>query len=511
MTDATGATGEPGLPGAITTRRAGTSARPRKPAGRRLALAALLALAPLAACARNPVTGERELALISQDQEIAMGRQAAAEVEQSLGLVNEPELQQYVQEIGARLAAKSERTNLPWTFRVVDDPTPNAFALPGGFIFVTRGLLNLMENEAELASVLGHEIAHVTARHSVSQLSRAQLAQLGLGIGAILSPTVAEFGNLIGGGLQLLFLKYGRDDERQSDQLGFGYALEAGYDVREMDDVFALLDRMGQSSGQSPVPSWAATHPDPGERVENTQERLQSLNRPVEQLVTDREEYLGQIDGLVYGEDPRQGYFRDGTFVHPELRFRLTLPQGWRAQNTPQAVIAVSPQQDAALQLTLAQGQSPEAAARQFLSQQGIQPGQPFQTTVNGVPAVASRFAAATEQGTINGMVAFFGYGGRTYQVLAYAPDARYAQYDQTFRSVLGSFAPVTEPALLNVQAERIEIVRLTAPTTIAALAQRYPSSVAPEMLALLNQVPSAESTLPAGTMAKVVVRGAAG
>jgi len=479
-----------------------------------LALAAATAAAPaLTACARNPVTGRRELALVSVEQEIAMGRQAAAQAEQSLGLVADPALQQYVQRVGAALAARSQRPELPWTFRVVDDPVPNAFALPGGFIFLTRGMMNLMENEAELASVLGHEIGHVTARHSVQQMSRAQLAQLGLGLGAILSPTVAQYGELAGTGLQLLFLKYGRDDERQADDLGFQYALDRGYDVREMDDVFAALQRVGDAEGTSPVPSWLATHPNPGERVERTQARVAALDRPLAGLRTDKAQYLGQIDGLVFGENPRNGFFRGGTFVHPELRFSIAMPQGWRAQNTPQAVVAVSPQQDAAVELTLAGTANPEAAARQFLGQQGIRPGQPFATTVNGVPAVASYFEAQTGQagqGVIGGLVAFFGYGGRTYQVLGYAPGQRFAAIDGTIRQTLGSFAPLTDPALLAVQPNRLQVVRLATPSTPAELARRSGGAVTPDVLALLNQVPSPTTPLAAGTLVKTVAAGSA-
>src|SRR5690606_27038292 len=169
-----------------------------------------------AACATNPVTGERQLALVSESQEIQIGRDVAAGAEQQFGLVEDAALQEYVHGLGTRLAQASERPELPWTFRVADDPTPNAFAAPGGFIFITRGLLALLRNEAELVSVLGHEIGHVTARHSVAMMSRAQLAQLGLGIGSMISPTVAQFGDLAAGGLQLLFLSYGRDAERQA-------------------------------------------------------------------------------------------------------------------------------------------------------------------------------------------------------------------------------------------------------------------------------------------------------
>src|SRR5690606_31601808 len=186
-------------------------------------------------------------------------------------------LQRYVSDVGLRLAATSERPDLPWQFAVVDDPTPNAFALPGGYIFVTRGLLTLLTSEAELAAVLGHEIGHVTARHSVAQISRAQLAQLGLGLGIVLSPEIAQLGDLLGTGVQLLFLKYGRDDERQSDELGFRYMLDAGYDVDEMDDVFRALLRAGELAGQSALPSWLASHPTEAERIESAQRRVEAL------------------------------------------------------------------------------------------------------------------------------------------------------------------------------------------------------------------------------------------
>jgi predicted Zn-dependent protease len=473
-------------------------------------LLAVMLAASLVACATNPVTGRREIALISEGQEIQMGQQGAQEVAQTLGLIQDQALQDYLQRIGAALAAKSERPNLPWTFRAVDDPSPNAFALPGGPIFVTRGMLTLMDSEAELAGVLGHEIGHITARHTVSQMSRQQLAQLGLGIGSIISPTVAQLGNVLGSGLQLLFLKYGRDDERQSDELGFKYMLSTNYDVREFGDIFESLQRIGEASKQSPIPTWMSTHPDPGERVATAERRVEALDRLPAGAKTGEAEFLQRVNGMVYGENPRNGFFRNGVFYHPDLRFRLSFPSGWQAQNTPQAVIAGSPQQDALLQLTLAPGGSPEAAARQFLSQQGLQPGQAAQQTVNGVPAVASYFQAQTDQGVIQGLVAFFGYNGQTYQVLAYAPGQRFGAYDQLFRQVLGSFAPLTDPAILNVQPNVVRVVRVDRAESLGAFAQRTGAVIPVTELAILNQVEGAGSQLPAGTMAKTVVAGTA-
>src|SRR5687767_2448102 len=287
----------------------------------------IVCCAALAACARNPVTGERELALISEAQELEMGKQAAQQARQAIGLVDDKALQAYVQRVGTALAADSERPELPWSFEVVDDPTPNAFALPGGYIFVTRGMLNHMDSEAELAAVLGHEIGHVTARHGVQQMSRAQLAQLGMGIGMVLVPELQPYGDLLGSGLQLLFLKYGRDAERQADELGFAYSLKENYDVREMDDVFATLQKIGEAAKQSPLPAWASSHPDPGERIENVQGRLAEVTASVDSMRLGREEFLGRIDGLVWGANPRQGFFDESNrFLHPEMRFQIQFP-----------------------------------------------------------------------------------------------------------------------------------------------------------------------------------------
>ena len=460
----------------------------------------------LVACARNPVTGERELALISESQEVQMGQEAAQQVEASLGLVQDEALQSYVQQIGTQLASESERPELPWRFRVVDDPVPNAFALPGGFIYLTRGMMNLMDSEAELASVLGHEIGHVTARHSVSQMSRAQVAQLGLGLGMVFVDELQRYGDLASTGLQLLFLKYGRDDERQADELGFRYAMHEGYDVREMAEVFSSLERFGQTAGQSPLPSWMSSHPDPGERVSRTQQRVQQLPAgALDTLSAHRDRYLQRIDGLVYGENPRNGFFRGSTFYHPDLRFSISYPSGWNVQNLPQAVVGVSPNNDAAMELTLSQGGSPTAAASAFLGQQGIAAGQAVQQQVNGVPAVASTFQAQTQQGVVQGLAAFFAHGGQIYQVIGYAPQQRYNAYGNEFQRALGSFAPVSDPAILNVQPNRMDIVRVQQSQTLSQFLQSNPSPVSADEIALINQLSGPSATIPAGTMLKVV------
>ena len=199
----------------------------------------------VAACAVNPVTGRRELSLISEDSEIEMGREVDEEMSASLGMVEDPQLQAYVSDLGLRLAAESERPELPWSFKVVDDPAVNAFALPGGFIYVTRGILANFESEAELAGVLGHEIGHVTARHSVSQISRQQVLVAGLGLGMLLSERIERASDYLGLGLHLLTLKFSRNDESESDALGLRYMTEVGFEPDAMIGVFQMLGSVG--------------------------------------------------------------------------------------------------------------------------------------------------------------------------------------------------------------------------------------------------------------------------
>ncbi|HSJ25263.1 MAG TPA: M48 family metalloprotease [Longimicrobiales bacterium] len=470
---------------------------------------ALAAVSVTAGCAVNPVTGQRQLALISEGQEIEMGRQVAQEAVAAMGLVEDQALQDYVNRLGLMMARTSERPELPWSFQVVDDPTPNAFAAPGGFIFVTRGLLAMMRNEAELMGVLGHEIGHVTARHSVTMISRAQLAQIGLGVGSIISPTVARLGDVFGGGLQLLFLHYGRDAERQADDLGFRYMLEHNYDAREMVNVFAALQRSGELAGQSAVPSWLASHPYPEERIQRIQQALAELGQQ-EALARTRvgtDDYMARIDGLVFGENPRNGFFRDQLYLHPELRFRIGFPAQWRTQNTAQAVLAVSPQQDAVMQLTLAQGTEVEAANR-FFGQQGIAASQVSRQTVNGLPATAGFFEAQTQDGTVRGFAAFIRHDNRTYQILGYSPAQIFARYDPVIRGSVGSFAVLTDQSALNVRPNRITIVRPPQSMTLAQFNQQYPSQVSMDHLAIINQLSGPNATIPANYAMKRVVTG---
>ncbi len=474
-----------------------------------LLLPAFLLAASLSGCARNPVTGKNELSLVSESQEIEMGKQASQEVAQTIGIYQNPQLEAYVAGIGKRIAAASERPNLPWEFHVVNDASVNAFALPGGFIYVTRGLLGYVTNEAELATVVGHEIGHVTNRHSVQQISKAQVAQLGLGLGSILSPQVAQLAGVASQGLQLLFLKYSRDYENQADLAGFRYALNQNYDVREMSHMFETLDRVGQASGGGKLPQWLETHPDPENRIKATQARLDTVHKDLTKTVINREQYLQHVQGLTFGEDPRQGYFVGNRFYHPDLRFQLIFPEGWKTQNGASAVVAQSPNQDAMFQLGLAGKTPPQQAAQQFLSQQGIQAGQGSTASINGLPAATSYFQAQDQQGgTIQGVVAFVSYNGSTYGLLGYTAGGKLSSYDAAFRQSIGSFSVLRDPAALNVQPAKVELVKLPREMTLEQFNSQYPSSIPIEQLAIINELEGASSAIPAGRTVKRVVGG---
>jgi predicted Zn-dependent protease len=474
--------------------------RPMRRRVRGASPAAVLALAFAAtSCAINPVTGKREFTLVSESQEIELGKGAAEEVAQSIGLYDNPQLQRYVSQLGKAAAARSERPGLPWQFQVVDDPAVNAFALPGGFIFVTRGLMTHLTSEAQLMSVVGHEIGHVTAKHSVQQLSKAQVAQLGLAVGSIFSETLGQLG---GAGLSLLFLKYGRDAERQADDLGFKYTVETGYEVREMPEVFATLKRVSEAAGAERLPGWMSTHPEPDERIARIQKEIAAQNPP--QGKKDRDPYLAMTDGLVFGNNPRQGFFDNGVFKHPDLKFQFKPPAGWKGTNLSQAVVAEAPGGKAALQLTVIK-EPPAQALDKFATNQAVSGVERVQLPVQGLDASSARFVAKTEQGQVGGLVTFVSYQGKTFQIMGLAPQEAFATQEPVLKEAAASFGPLTDNAALAVQPARIKIVTVPSAMTFAELASR---NLAPgmtvEKLAIVNQVDPG-TRLAAGQKVKVI------
>lgn len=459
----------------------------------------------LAACATNPATGKREISLVSEADEIAMGEQVAASTRATIGVYPSSQLQSYVRALGQRLAATSERPGLPWSYEVIDDPAVNAFAAPGGKIFVTRGILPFLDSEAELAGVLGHETGHVTARHTARQITRQQLFGIGLVAGSIASSRVASAAGALQQGLQLLFLSYSRGDEAQADELGFRYIRRANYNPNEMSDVFRVLERAGLSGGGR-VPNWASSHPAPEDRLVKSEARAAAVPADsIRSSIVNRDPYLRAIDGIVFGANPRQGYFEGTRFLHPDLRFRFDFPAGWKTDNQPEAVVAASPQGDAVIQLSLGGKDSPDVLLQKFMQQQGAQTVTTQRTSVHGLSGATAEFRAQDEQGNaLAGRVLYLSYDGNTYQLLGFGTAAGYGNHGGAIAQSLQSFDRLTDPVALGKQPVHLQIARLSRAMTIEEFNRQYPSTVSLDLVAAINGV-SAGATLPAGTMAKRV------
>jgi predicted Zn-dependent protease len=457
---------------------------------RQLPLALLLTTLTLAACAINPATGRRELMMVSEEQEIAMGREYDPQIVAEMGLVPDSALQRYVRELGMPMAARSERPRLPWTFRVVDDPIVNAFAVPGGYIYITRGILAHFNSEAQLVAVLGHEIGHVTARHSAAQMSRQQLAQVGLAVGSAVSERFAQMADLGGAGVGILFLKYGREDETEADALGLRYMRRSGHDVREMPGVYAMLASLSGGSGGRATPDWLSTHPAPEDRQARIQRAIAAMPQDSLGSIIERESYLQRLEGLVYGPNPRQGYFVGQRFNHPDMRFTLTFPDGWAKQNAAQAVTALSASKDAMIQLTLSRAPTADSAMRAFTAQQGVQAGTVARPALGAFARSASvGFAALVQSDTLRGRVMFVEHGGLVLQLIAYGPAAGWAANQAAAERALGTFAVLTDRAALEVQPRKVQIVRVERAMTIAQMRAGRGSPLSAEELAVLNQV----------------------
>jgi len=461
----------------------------------------------LSGCTTVAATGERHLSLVSEAQEVEMGKEYDGQIQQSLGVYNDPDLQKYIQDLGTRIAAKTERTNLPWTFRIADDPVVNAFAIPGGYIYVTRGLLAHMNNETQLSGVIAHEIGHVTARHSVNNMSNQMLAQLGLVVGAILAPEeMQKYGDLVSTGLGILFLKFSRDDETQADNLAVRYMVRDKQNPAELIRVMNVLEKVSEASGGSQIPEWLSTHPSPPTRVEDITAQIDTLKeRPVYAKI-DKSAYLARLGGMTFGDDPREGYFKGNAFYHPELKFRVDFPQGWKTANQKQAVVAQSSSEDAVLQLTLANTQSADSASNGFFTQQGVTAGQRQSLSINGLRSIAGTFSATTEQGALAGKATFVEYDGKVYQILGYSTQTAWSGYQSAVNTAALSFSRLTDKEALSVKPMKIKIVTLPEAMTLEQFNKKYPSAVPLASVALANQVETT-TTFKKGDKVKQIVQ----
>ena len=465
---------------------------------------------PWLGCATNPATGKSQIMLISEQQEIELGEREDANTVAQFGLYDSPKLQNYVQEIGLSLAGVSERPNLPWSIKVLDDPVVNAMALPGGYVYLTRGILAHLNSEAELATVLGHEIGHVTARHSANQMSKAQLAGIGLGIGMMVDPGVAGLSDIAQMGTQVLFLKFSRDDERQADELGVRYLVKDGYDPRESPQVFEMLRRVSAQSQQGSVPGWMSTHPDPENRSTRMRQLISSSGSDFSDSRIARRTYLQSIDGLVFGKDPREGFFEGTKFIHPELAFQLDFPDRWGTRNTKEMVAAVSPDQDAVVYLILVAERRLEEAVNAFSRQNGVTVDSYQRGEFNGLSAVWAGFRASIGQTPVSGRVAFVKLDGKIFRLLGYTRQDLWSRYNGTIDRSIQSFGRLRDRRYLSVQPQTIEIVELDRAMTLTEFNRLYPSSVELEEIALINNA-SPQTAFERGELIKRVIGGSSG
>jgi predicted Zn-dependent protease len=484
----------------------------------------LFAAAPsnlIAVTEPSALTGQRQSYAYSWQQEVKEGADADKEITQQMGLYDNPRVQEYVQAVGRRVLAASTFSspntpemyrNTQFTFRVLDTPVVNAFALPGGYVYVTRGLLSHVDNEAQLAVVIGHEIGHVAARHASQQARRSQWSKLGVIAGAILGqavlgdkmPNFAQ--NVMSTGsqaMQVFMLRYSREAENEADTLGVGYALNAGYAAEQSPRFFDALRRLAAEEG-SGLPTWMSSHPDPGNRADHVMALVnERRSGPAERFVGENE-FLSHVDGMIVGEDPRQGFAQNGTFYHPTLHFQLPVAPSWKVDNQPTAVVFSEPNGRAVMGLRMAPANRTHDAVAQFVSENKVQVSASGDTVVNGLPASVVVGRATTQQGEVGVWDAFVEMEGKVYSLLGYAPAAQFEQMRPTFESIASGFSPLRDPRLASVQPARLRIVRADRPAPFAAF---VPTSLPPnftaESVAIMNQVGLNEN-VPPGVALKI-------
>ena len=466
---------------------------------RRIAVIVFGALG-LTHCAQNPVTGGKDFVLMSEQQEIQMGAQAHADVLKEYATLDNPALQAYVNGVGQRLAQQSHRPNLQWHFTVVDSPDVNAFALPGGYVYITRGIMAYLNSEAEVAGVVGHEIGHVTARHGVRQQSASTAAGLGAVLGSILVPGL---NNQAGASLlqtlaQAWTAGYGREHELESDRLGAEYLAKTGYRPQAMIDVIGVLKNQelfsaeqAKRDGRQPRTYHGTfdTHPSNDARLRQVvgEANKYTVASPRE----GRSDYLQKMAGVYFGDSPDQGLIRNNALLHEKLGLAIQFPPGWRVQNRPDRVIALSPKGDAVVELQ--QGPKHDRALETLQKGVKLDAGARYDSgSLNGYPAA---FAAGAQQGKPV-VVAAVVFKGTQYLIAGMAKDKPvYDRERNTLRAAINSFRAITPAERQAARPHLLQLITAQPGMTMATLARQSPLGAdAESQLRLMNDLyPSGE------------------
>lgn len=414
-------------------------------------------------CAVNPVTGQQQLMLLTEQDEAQMGKTTDQSVIDQYGVYKDSGLQTYLQTMGQAMGRNSHRANLDWQFKVMDTPVVNAFAAPGGYIYVTRGLLAAVNNEAELAGILGHEIGHVTARHSAQKYSKMMLANLGMGLGQTLLGSYGDvLSPILETGAGLLFLKFSRDDEREADALGVEYATRAGYDAGRMADFFITLQRQPSVNGQQSarLPEFFSTHPNPANReaTVRTMAKNWQAKFPGQKFRVNRKSFLSKINGLVYGEDPRKG-FREGDWYYlPKYRVKLPIPAGWKLEREGNN-LQMTPQKGKAVSLFTIR---PQSRASQvviaFLKSTGAKVHQDHTSITDGMPT--RQLLSVISDGNQRAVVVshFYQKGPDVFAFHGMVDESSYSAMSKLIQRPATGFSAMTNRARLNRQPKRIVV-----------------------------------------------------
>lgn len=476
------------------------------------------ALLTLSTCARNPVSGKREISLMSTEQEIAIGKESHPSIVASMGLYENAALQAFMTEKGQAMAKISHRPDLPYQFYIVDTPVVNAFAVPGGYVYFTRGILAHFNNEAEFAGVLGHEIGHITAKHASRQQTKQLFGTLGTIAASIYNP---QLGQAVQQGAGMLLLKYSRDHESEADQIGVGYSSKIGYDAREMANFFQTIKRIQDNSGQA-VPNMLSTHPDPGNRYTRVNQLAQEYQTQTPgNFAINRNQYLKLVNGLVFGEDPKQGFVENDMFYHPELKFQFPIPNGWQYQNSP-AQFQMGPKDGkSAMILMPAPGNTLDEAAQALVKQLNLTVLENTRVTIDGNPALVivsqqkpeqqqqgQQQQQAQQQTTANTLqigTYLIQHNGAIYALHGLASAASFANAFPTFKSVAERFRTLTDPDKLNRKPDRVYVKTVPRSGTFreAMTALGMPASRMEE-LGVLNSL-KADERVAQGDLIKVI------
>ncbi|GAB4139721.1 MAG: M48 family metalloprotease [Sphingomonadales bacterium] len=501
-----------------------TQCQNQNPLLRRAArLAALLCGCGLVgSCAVNPATGERELTLMSPAQERQIGAQEHPRLmEQFGGPYDDPAVAAYVATVGGRMAANSELADQSFTFTLLNSKVVNAFALPGGYVYISRGLLALMNDEAELASVLGHEVGHVTARHSARRQTQSVFGGLlGMGVGILTGSS--ELGRLASQGTQLYLLSYSRGQEYEADQLGVRYMTRAGYDPYGSARMLASLGRdsalqakiLGREEAAQ-VPSWARTHPLAEDRVERAVAAARASGMAPGAGARERGRFLGAIDGLVYDDNPEQGVIRGREFWHPQIGFMFRVPDGFALQNGETSVLANGPG-DAAILFSGAKVAADQDMARhvnevwrQLSNGQGGALQNVERLEVNGMPAASGVSRLQGEGGAIDMRLISIRFStSQAFHFMFLSNANQTATLNDAYRRTAFSFRRLGADEAADVKGRYIDILTVKPGDTAAGLASKMAfQDHALERFLVLNGL-EADAGLRAGQQVKLVVDG---